>query len=442
MVATSGRLDLANKLFRGAVSINSQNVAALSNIGTLLAKNGKLVEAQQFLARAIALSPKTALAWAMLATVYSNLNDFLSARQCLGRALELDPNQPDYWYNAAAQAQFAGDLDKSEECYQKALALRPDDPAVKYSWAMIRLLRNDFDFGLPLYESRLQEKSPSIPQGVESALQIFSGWKDSEADCDQIIVEAEQGIGDLFMMARYAPWLNETFPNAVVILHCQEKLVPIMKRFDGFDDVVSLDEQIKKEDFSFSIGAMSLMYLFRLYGNAIYLPPAKINTDGLPETEWSIEPKFKIGVCWKGSAGHALDRFRSIPVKDFFKFGLDAPDAVFPYVNLQYDAERDSEFNGYAMTRGHIDGWENTLATISRLDLVISCDTATAHLAGSIGKPTWLLLAAFPDWRWLTSGEKTAWYDSVTLFRQEKLLDWAPVISEVRARLGKMIGAS
>jgi len=212
-----------------------------------------------------------------------------------------------------------------------------------------------------------------------------------------------------------------------------------MKRFDGFHDVVAQEEAIEKEEYSASIAAMSLMYLYRLYGNQIYIPPAKVNMKGLPEIEWSIEPPFKVGICWKGNPGHPLDRFRSIPVKDFLVFGCDA---VFPLVNLQYDAEDDPEFNGYAMTRGHVGTWEQTLASISHMDLIVTVDTAVAHLAGTIGKPTWILLAKWGDFRWSLTGDKTPWYPSAQLIRQEKLLEWGPAMLEVKARLEKLVGTS
>jgi Flp pilus assembly protein TadD len=423
-VIQSGKVDLAEKLFRGSIALNGQNPHSLSNLGVMLAKSGRIEEAREYLVRAIATSPSHAAAWCMLGLVYNEKQQFLDARLCIERAIEIEP-RADFYYNLAGQWQCALNWQKSEECYVQALKLRPEDASARYAWGIIKMLQGDWAYGLPLYEARLQEDTS--PKGVTPANQIFEQWSGKESDCVAVIVEAEQGIGDLFQMSRYAIVLQELFPNAVMVLHCAPGLVGIMKRFDGWHDVVSQEDKIASPSATIRVAAMSLPYLCQLYGKDIFQPPAKINMKDLPEV--GKVGNNKIGICWAGNPGHKMDRFRSLSYETFREALVLGPSRhlLDQVTVLQYNGQH-----------RYMETWENTLATLAQLDIVITCDTAVAHLAASMGKPVWMMTAAWPDWRWGTSSETTPWYPSMQIFRQEKLLQWQPVIDKIRELLSRM----
>jgi tetratricopeptide (TPR) repeat protein len=434
--AKEAKFDLAERLFLGSVSLNGRNYHSLGNLGSLLSRSGRLDEAQEYLTRAIATRPSHAVAWAMLATVYNHKNQFLDARLCDQRAIELDPSHAEFHKHLAGQWEIAGNWDKAEECYKKAVELAPADAYIRTGWGMVKMLRGDFAYGLPLYECRRQ-LSEAYNVGIKGVTQhpieIFARWATHNEECEQIVIECEQGVGDLFQMSRYAPMLQKLFPNANIVLHCFPALVDLMKRFYGFHDIVSQDEEIEHASNSFSVAVMSLPYLATLFGQDIYQPPTQVNLEGLPPVLRNVPGRdFKIGVCWKGNPGHGLDRFRSVPFEAFRQ--------ALPYVqsytivNLQYkDTEAPDNWVSGTFT------WEQTLATVSKIDLVLTVDTAVAHLAGTIGKPVWLLTAALNDFRWQLEKETTPWYNSMILIRQEKLLSWEPVMARVRQMLQKSV---
>lgn len=405
--------DTALRIFEAALECNPDNKHAAHNIGTLLTRGGKPEQALTHLAHAVALNPNESITWGELATAYRDMRDFKAAMSCARHAVNLAPNAK-LRYQLAGLNELIGDYDEAEVCYKKSLQLSPD-PETAYAWGMIKMLKRDFSFGLPLYEERLL--APGVQQNkVHSVLDIIDIPPETVT---RVIVVYEQGVGDLFQMARYAPLLRDAYPAAQITLVCPDRLVPIMKRFYGFHEVT---ETLQYTDTPgiILLSSMSLMYWAMIKGQDIYQPPAKINTDDLGGPSG-----VRIGVCWAGNPDHKLDKYRSIPKKLFERLSVR-----FGCFSLQFDPTKQS-----------VNGWEPTLATINQMALIITCDTAIAHLAGSIGKPVWLLLSANPDWRWSLGSETTPWYPNMILFRQRELLNWEPVIDTVCEKLEAIYGA-
>lgn len=424
-------LGLAEKLFRASTELNPQHVLSLANLGTLLSKDGNLREAKQLLAQATALNPSSAHSWAMLGTVYTRQDQFRDARQCIARALELDPSNAAYHLNMAGQMEFASDLETAEKCYAQALACAPADQQVRYQWGIIKMTRGDFNAGLPLYECRLDHKS----LGVWHPLDIVMRWGQSLDKVSKIVVVSEQGIGDLFQMARYGVVLRELFPEAYIVLRCDENLVNLLCRFRGWDCIIAHDHPLAQSS-SFSVSAMSLPYLCTLMGKNMGQPPALIDVSRMQDP-WLGSTYKKIGFSWKGNPQHGMDRFRSMPLQ-VIKKAFPGPDYYWA-CNLQFDAQNDPLVCESFQTGGASKDWVNTAAAIHALDVVVTVDTAVAHLAGTLGKRVFLLLSKVPDWRWGLEGDTTPWYPSMRLFRQKEFMNWEPVLEEVREALEREI---
>lgn len=402
-------MEIADVLFRSCLWVNGSNPDALSNLATLAMQKGKHREAHGFAVQSVALSPSSWGSWAVLSQANNKLGKFLDARMCLQRAIELDPKQAPLWFMLAGLWEIEGNYQKSEECYRESFALNPNDLQTKFSWGIIKMLRGDFAFGLPMYEARLEHFTPIYPihKTAEVAQDIRTG------KVTTLVIEAEQGIGDLFQMARYAPLLRSK--TGLVTLHCPDSLVGIMSRFAGFDQVVGYSEPWTAFKYP-TVTAMSLPYLMQLLGEDIYQPPAQIELGALVSS--TRAGGLRIGYCYKGNPDHANDRFRSMSESAFTPLKLKIEGLCVESFDL-----------------GFKKGWEKSTTDILDCDVVITVDTAIAHLAGSLGKPVWVLCAAVPDWRWGVSGETTPLYPSMTIFRQETPLQWAAVINRVIKKL-------
>jgi ADP-heptose:LPS heptosyltransferase len=251
-----------------------------------------------------------------------------------------------------------------------------------------------------------------------------------------LLVCDEQGYGDTLMLARFLPLLKAQGTRVIFSVH--KVLEPYLRGWAGADDVIIHNDPMPPCDYfcsSFDLPHRLGITLENLPNQTPYLPL-------LPSDEATNLPRdgFKIGVVWGGSPLHLADAKRSIPLPIFAEL-FTLPNAQF------YSFNRDLKIGDAALLPHYpiedLTPRLNNFATSSRLinqmDLIITCDTATAHLAGGMGKKVWLLLPFAPDWRWLTDRSDSPWYPTMRLFRQPKPTDWASVITEVKTAFFKKL---
>ena len=228
-----------------------------------------------------------------------------------------------------------------------------------------------------------------------------------------VLVNADFGMGDTIHFARFLPLMNEHVSK--LILRCDHDLASLLDV-----EVVSSNDPIPECDYLTHMMALPRLFGLREFSGKPYLSPKH----PLPGSIAMLDQmKFtKIGLCWAGNPANPRDESRSLPQNLLGKFEFGVP--VFHLVKHLPCPKELVDFRGYMRN------WNDTAHVLSRLDLVISVDTAVAHLAGALGVPTWLLLPTNPDWRWGNSGEKTCWYDSIKIFRQ-KDCGWEEVLDEV-----------
>lgn len=430
VLTVTGNGSKAEKFYRAAAELNPQSHLAWGNLGTVLSEDvNRLQEAEDALGQSLSIDPTFAQSWAMLGKVYNKQRRFPESLECHERAVSLNSTTGILRYMLAGQYEIAGDWEKAEGSYKAAYALDPDNPDFQTALGMTKMLRGGLEAGRFFYEARVNCQgcwtNNAKPAGLVTAPEAYKNLRGFQSSVKHIVVEAEQGVGDLFQMSRYAPMLQGVFPEATITLHCPSPLVGIMKRFDGFHDVVAHEESVTG---NLVIGAMSLPYLCSLYGQP-EPRPARINIEGLPQETSSYE----VAYCWKGNSRHGNDRFRSIPSGDFASLFPVMRKLGYRSASLQAGEEACC-----GVDQPPLNTWEETLAVLTKTNLLITCDTAVAHLAGSLGVKTWLLIAKLPDWRWGLTGDKTPLYPSVRLWRQEKLLEWGPVIDGVQTALEKI----
>jgi hypothetical protein len=321
------------------------------------------------------------------------------------------------------------DLAGAKSRFRRAIELAPDLPEAHFNLALALLLEGDYEGGWAEYEWRTRRPGykdyANYPFGM-------ARWRGEPLAGRRILVHAEQGQGDTIQFARFLEWYAQE--GATIDVFCQPPLVSLMGRVRGVRRAVSDLVERPTHDFHAPIidmGARRLNSRQAQHWRGAYLSPLRERT-----ARWSPEidslPRPRTGLVWKGSELHANDHNRSLPPELAARLALGSAGMV----SLQMAQGTTRPHIPVALDLGtRIADWEDTTAIVDRLDLVITVDTAVAHLAGALGKTVWTILPYSPDWRWGIRGETTAWYPSMRLFRQTRPGDWELVIDRVRAAL-------
>jgi hypothetical protein len=324
--------------------------------------------------------------------------------------------------------------------YEQALRIEPDYVPARWNRALASLLLGNFEQGWVEYEWRWKRKQ----QPQRSFRQAL--WDGRELSGRTILLHAEQGLGDTLQFIRYAPLVKER--GGRVIVECQPSLLELLGSCRGIDVLEAQGSALPEFDVQ-----APLLSLPRILGTSLATIPANVpyvvadaELVGRCRQELEAVPGFRIGIAWQGSTMHKRDRQRSLPLGRF------EPLARLPGVrllSLQVGAGADQlrdlgDRFPIADLGGRFDPWSlrDAAAVISVLDLVISVDSAMAHLAGALGVPIWLLLPFASDWRWLLEREDSPWYPTMRLFRQSEPGDWDGVFDRVTNALAKQLAST
>jgi tetratricopeptide (TPR) repeat protein len=322
-----------------------------------------------------------------------------------------------------------GRYEEAMQSFEQALTIAPDDSKAKYNQSLCRLLAGDFEAGWRQYEARW-EIEQFLPFKRDFTQPQWLGEPCVKGRT--ILLHAEQGIGDTIQFCRYAPLVARL--GARVFLEVPKPLVALLSQLDGLEQVFATGES--PAAFDYHCPLMSLPRAFRTNVDSIPASMPYLFADGARVAVWQQrlgeQKKRRIGLVWSGNPGHRNDRNRSVPLSLFAK--LLENDCEF--VSLQ-KVLRDSDkmqLGAVANVRHFgelLTDFSDTAALLACMDMVITADTAVAHLAGAMEKPVWILVPFNPDWRWMINRGDTPWYPSARLFRQRKAGDWQNVLKEV-----------
>jgi tetratricopeptide (TPR) repeat protein len=429
------RLPEAEEHYRTCIAQRPDHAAAYINLGLSLTETGRHTEAMVLLRQATRLSPKSKEAWNNLGLAYSGRGEFVQARSCYEEALRLASDYTEAHVNLGSAWKEEGHLDEALACYQVALWYRPELPSAHYNRALTLLQAGDYERGWPAYEWRWRR--PTMPPRPF----VQPRWDGSSLEGKTILLWCEQGLGDAIQFVRYAPLVKER--GGRVVLECPANLVSVLQTCPGVDVIVA--EGVPPPDFDVQAPLLSLPALFSttlasVPGTVPYLFPDQKLVEAWREKLGRAEGNVLIGVVWQGNPRHGWDHWRSFPLTAL------APVAAVPGVRLvslqqgpgvEQLRSLGGRFQvldlGDDLDRGG--GFADTAAVMANLDVVVTADTAAAHLAGALGVPTWLALAAVADWRWLLGREDTPWYPTMRLFRQQGLNRWGDVFERMAAEL-------
>lgn len=354
-------------------------------------------------------------------------------------AVSRDPSHANAWTNLGVSLLERGRIEAAQEAFRTSLKLRPGHADALLALGMSLLLQGRFEEGLAAYEHRRSSRSAGLtpaPSGPE--------WGGGDPQGLRLLLICEQGLGDALHFVRYAALLKERGARTVTI-GCRAPLARLLARAKGVDAVVA--EGAKLPEFDAWAPLMSLPRLLGTRIDSIPAPVPYLSAEPERVVHWAsvlaARPGLRVGLVWQGNPDRRVDQGRSICLATL------APLMQIPRVRLialqkGFGSEQLQEFAGQVealapdLDSGP-DAFLDTAAVMANLDLVITTDTAVAHLAGALGRPTWILLKTPPEWRWLLDRDDTPWYPKTRLFRQEAVNGsadpWAPVVARVRAEL-------
>jgi len=439
ILADAGRFEEAMARDAKALAATQPTAEMYLRSGNVLLHCKRHEEALAAYAKALDAEPDFLRAMINRTAVLESLGRFEEGIQHLDRALVLHPDHPELIYNKATLLKGIGRIDEACEYYRKALAISPGEPNAATYLGMAMLLKGDFASGWPLYEHRWRQQ---VNAGKRPAF-TAPVWQGEPLEGRKILVHAEQGLGDVVQFCRYLPLLRQR--GAEVVFLVAGKMCALLRSACpdiAFSSAIA-DAQSRAADFQIAIMSLPLVFgttLENIPAAVSYLKPdaerverwrEKIGTHG-----------FRVGICWQGKPDVSADPARSFPL------AMLAPLASIPGVRLislqkSEGVEQiaqcgfDIETLGDDFDAGS-DGFVDTAAVMENLSLVISPDTAIAHLAGALGRPTWVALKSVPDWRWLLDREDSPWYPTMRLFRQPTGRDWEDVFLRMRSELERL----
>ncbi len=393
--------------------------------GTALNALGQPALAIASFQRALLHDPGHAAACLNLGNANVDIDRWDDAERYCREAIRLAPDLAEAHASLGFILTSQGRLDEAISACEAAIALRPDFTQAHWNQAVAALLAGDFDLGLRKYEWRKRHDR------FRRDFVNLSGpqWDGGDPLGRTILVHAEQGFGDTVQFARYLPLIAAR--GARVVLACERPLIPLLAQLPGVR-VVPKDAPLPR--FDCWIDQMSLPLACGTRLDTVPSAGGYLRANPARTVAWraTLPSGTKVGLAWAGNSAHSNDRRRSMP-PDALQRIVDVPGVHA--VNLQV-GPRATEI-GLPDLSPRLTDYAETAALIEALDLVVAVDTSVVHVAGALGKPTWVMLPHAPDWRWLLGRDDSPWYSSLRLFRQPAPGDWGTVIADVVAALAR-----
>ena len=435
-LAHGGKIREAAIYFCQAVKEEPYNPEMYLRLGELLVALEEWDHAQACFGQLIALAPECAEAYNYMGIILKRKEYLAEAEACYREAVELKPDYAEAFHNMGncllRQEKYA----EAEAAYLKAVEVQPDLLKARFSLGIYYLLMGQREKGWKWYDARLDWK--------DSFHMDIPIWQGESLAGRRILLFYEQGFGDMLHCLRYVPQIVRQALEVTVWI--QEPLARLLKEMKPAYKVCTSNRQLDAAQFDFACSIFSLpAKLPSLEAAVPYLWAAPKNREAWYKKLASVaKGRLKVGVVWAGNPEHSNDENRSSSFAEFRRL-FTIPGVL--WVNLQVGEEQKrfkeiSDAERVFDTAGELTDFAETAGVIANLDLVIAVDTAVAHLAGAMGKPTWLLVPYHPEWRWELKREDCFWYPTMRLFRQTVRGNWQEVLQRVAVALAEQVSST
>jgi tetratricopeptide (TPR) repeat protein len=424
--------------FRRALELDPGLVEFHHHLGIVLTEQGQYSEAEASFRRLLELQPRHAEGCNNLGVALAKQEKMSEAADWFRRSLQMRPNDAQTHYNLGNVLEVQNKLADAVLSFQRVLALNPDYEGAELALGLSLLASGRLREGWPHYESRWQ--TPEL----KDVRRYEPRWKGEDLAGGTILLSHDQGFGDAIQFVRYAELLQQR--GAKVIVECAAPVARLLSTCPGVDDVVIVGKPLPAFDF-----ALPLVSLPGVLGTTLETIPARVpylRADaGLVERwrdELGHEPALKVAIAWHGRPSHPNDRIRSIPLSHFESIARTAGIRLY---SIQVGHGRE-QLATIAKDWPIVDLGDklgdfcDTAAVLCNCDLLITCDSAPAHLAGALGLPVSVALRFTPDWRWMLERDDSPWYPTIRLFRQTQRGDWGDVFERIAAELQSMLEAN
>jgi tetratricopeptide (TPR) repeat protein len=426
--------------YRRALELQPQLAEAHNNLGTVLYQLGQPAAALESCGRALQLQPEMRGAHSNLGSALRDLERPEEALAHYDLAVRQEPQQADHH---CLRGNALLDLQRIPEAiasYERAIELNPRHAQAHFNKGLCLLLSGELAPGLQLYEWRREVKAAPAPA---VAGPVWLG--DEDLAGKRLFVHADHALGDTLHFCRYAPLAAER--GARVVLAVQPQLRELLSGLGPAIEIVARTAPPERYDFHCALSSLPLAFRTTLADIPARIP--YLFADPLRVARWRQrlgDAGYRIGIVWQGSRNR-IDIGRSLPLEMFARL---ATIAGVRLISLQKGAGREQlrqsndlpvEDLGEEFDTGP-QAFLDSAAVMSSLDLIITCDTALAHLAGALGRPTWIALKHVPEWRWLLDRADSPWYPTARLFRQSRRGDWAGVFAEIHDELVRRVRVS
>lgn len=441
LLKRAGRYETALARCERAIELKPDYADAHSNRGIVLQDLGRPEEALLAYEQAIALRPDYAQAWANRGSVLRDMQRPDEALASFDKAIELDTKCAGAHAGRAVVLQEMHRPDEATASHELALSLEPKSPEVRIGRGFWLLACGDLEAGWRDYEWRHK----LTEQAIERAYPYPLWLGEEEISGKSIFIHSEQGLGDNIQFCRYLPLLEQR--GAKVLFAPPDSLHRLASTVSPTVELVHFDDKLRPFDYHCYLASLPLALGTRLDTVPAAVPYLQAEPERIERWKQRIgETGFKVGICWQGSR-RKIDIGRSFPLVEFQRL------ARIPGVRLISLQKNDGTEQLAALPDGMSvetlgddydsgpDAFLDTAAVMMSLDLVITSDTAIAHLAGALARPTWVILKTFPDWRWLLDRPDSPWYPTMRLFRQSVSGDWKGPFRAVERELAALAGS-
>jgi hypothetical protein len=418
-----------------------------NNLAAAYLDQGQADKAIDILQHLIDSGRADGLAFTNMALAYGRIFELERSVAMSERAIAADPSNPHPYSNCGRTLMELQRWDDAGAMFERALALDASRVDARWNFAMLQLLRGDYEQGWVNHEARWRgagELNYRPHGGINHPL-----WQGEPLSGKTLFVWGEQGFGDALQFARYVPIIAERVKRQRGRLRycCFRPLLGLFRRSFAH----CIDEEILAHDFAttpaFDLHCPLMSLPLRL-GTTLETLPGRapyLTLDDAKVARWRAqlfgERRLKVALVWSGSATHQRNPYRAVSLKAYASAFGQLPNVAF--YSLQFGAQqeireaREAGFN-IADHTGELRDFDDSAAYLRNMDLLITVCTSTAHLAGAIAAPAWLLLDVNPHWVWLLDRNDSPWYPTLRLFRQRAYREWAPVLSRVQAELAAL----